>query len=78
MRKCYFCGKTKGLKGIWLEDDDTVEGHQDSCCCFDCFNNPDNAMEDAPVDAIEWVTTDYHWKTKPQAESSTEKGEHVQ
>jgi len=68
MKKCYFCGITKGLKQIWLEDDMELQmPWQDTkyrACCMNCFNDPDNGMEDSPIPSSDWYSTDYHWKAK--------------
>ena len=63
MRKCYFCGATKGLKAVFIEDCDGF--HTDKSCCGPCFNNPDNNMEsDHSTDPVSWEALNYHWKPK--------------
>lgn len=64
MRQCYFCNGIKSLKAIWYEYyDDEVHNHS---CCQDCFNDPDNSMDDSPIGSTEWYSTDYNWQTKEE------------
>ena len=62
--KCYFCGTEKGLKSVWLDDDEADEGIRYDSCCLDCYNDPDNAMDGSPIGSSEWYSTDYHWQDR--------------
>lgn len=63
MRKCYFCGATKDLKGVFIEDFDGF--HTDKSCCQICFTNPENNMEsDHATDPVSWAAMNYNWKPR--------------
>jgi len=69
--ECYFCHKKDRLKSIWLESDvEELKENQELAdlpkrsCCFDCFNNPDNGIENSPVEYHEWSNTNYDWGKK--------------
>lgn len=71
-KKCYFCETTKGLKSIWLDidvendvyrtDEEREIGLPERSCCMNCYNDPDNYMENSPIGSTEWYHTDYDWK----------------
>ena len=69
MRECYFCGKKDYLKSIYLESDienadesdPNLEHLPERSCCMNCFNDPDNGMEESPVSSTDWFNTDYDW-----------------
>lgn len=69
-KKCYFCGTRESLKAISLHDDEDEAHPEEKSCCYNCFNDPDNNMEEAPIDSMEWYSTDYNWKTISRTEDT--------
>jgi len=64
MKKCWSCGTTKGLKSIWLEDEETTN----HCACNKCFF--DNELEnESDVTRENWDLYDYNWNLKKELAS---------
>ena len=60
MKKCHDCGKTKGLKSAWFDED---EGIVNGSCCKRCFF--DNEYEnESEVTRENWDDYDYRWNLK--------------
>jgi len=52
------------LKGIFLHSDieeciDEDGKLPERSCCRNCFNDPDNSMEEAPIISDDWYHTNY-------------------